>query len=197
MTRYLTLFASAALAVVSFSGAVSAQTPVNADGSYVVASDDGVPIVSGTGTDINYGNIDTGGDSGEILGDPSAVYSPMVPDNPGPGQAVVMPGAGDGLIGGVPIAPAAPDTTTTTTTTLANTEGTAAENIPIAALVPTEPAPVATDSAATTGGFCTQYGSWYDAQIAYENLGGTAADPALVQEVDPNYDGIACEEYMV
>ena len=49
-------------------------------------------------------------------------------------------------------------------------------------------------SAATTDGFCSQYATWYDAQIAYENLGTTAADPALVQEVDPNYDGIACEE---
>ena len=47
------------------------------------------------------------------------------------------------------------------------------------------------------GGFCSQYATWYDAQIAYENLGATAADPALVQEVDPNYDGIACEEMMV
>ncbi len=50
---------------------------------------------------------------------------------------------------------------------------------------------------AADGGFCAQYGTWYDAQVAYENLGATAADPALVQEVDPNYDGIACEEMMV
>ncbi len=201
MKRYLLVIGAAALAVSTSISTGSAQNgvPVNADGSYVVASDDGVPIVSGTGDDINYGNIDTGGGGGYVLGDPSAVYSPNVPENPGPGGTVVIPGSGDGLIGGVPIAPAAPDTTTTTTTTtttLASTDGSATENIPVNALVPTAPAPVTTDSGAT-GGFCTQYATWYDAQIAYENLGATAADPALVQEVDPNYDGIACEEYMV
>src|SRR5688500_6741272 len=201
MTRYLTLIGAALLAVSSSLGSVSAQNgvPVNADGSYVVASDDGAPIVSGAGEDISYGDISTGGQGGEILGDPSAVYSPMVPDNPGPNGGVpVMPGAGDGLIGGMPIQPipAAPNATTLTTN-LASTEGTATENVPVDAAAPTESAPVATDTTATTGGFCTQYATWYDAQIAYENLGATAADPALVQEVDPNYDGIACEELMV
>jgi hypothetical protein len=191
------------LAVSSSLGSISAQTgvPVNADGSYVVANDDGDPIASGRGEDISYGDVMTGGARGETLGDPNAVYSPMVPDNPGPNGGVpVMPGAGDGLIGGVPIvpaAPAAPDATTTTATNLASTEGTATENVPVDAAAPAESAPVATDTAATTGGFCAQYATWYDAQIAYENLGATAADPALVQEVDPNYDGIACEEMMV
>jgi hypothetical protein len=201
MTRYLTLIGAALLAVSSSLGSISAQTgiPVNADGSYVVASDDGAPIASGAGDDIVVGDVSTGGRGGEILGDPNAVYSPMVPDNPGPNGGVpVMPGAGDGLIGGVPMrpVPAAPDATTLTTTNLASTEGTATENVPVDA-APTESAPVATDTAAATGGFCSQYATWYDAQIAYENLGATAADPALVQEVDPNYDGIACEEIMV
>ena len=200
MKRYLVLIGAALLAVSSF-GSISAQTgiPVNADGSYVVASDDGAPIASGAGDDIVVGDVSTGGQGGEILGDPSAVYSPMVPDNPGPNGGVpVMPGAGDGLIGGVPIRPipTAPDATTLTTTNLASTEGTATENVPVDAVAPAEPAPVATDTA-STGGFCSQYATWYDAQIAYENLGATAADPALVQEVDPNYDGIACEELMV
>ena len=202
MTRYLTLIGAALLAVSSSLGSISAQTgiPVNADGSYVVASDDGAPIASGAGDDIYYGDVMTGGARGETLGDPSAVYSPMVPDNPGPSGGVpVMPGAGDGLIGGVPMrpVPAAPDATTLTTTNLASTEGTATENVPVDAAAPTESAPVATDTAAASGGFCSQYPTWYDAQIAYENLGATAADPALVQEVDPNYDGIACEELMV
>ena len=201
MTRYLTLIGAALLAVSSSLSSISAQTgiPVNADGSYVVASDDGAPIASGAGDDIYYGDVMTGGARGETLGDPSAVYSPMVPDNPGPNGGVpVMPGAGDGLIGGMPIqlSPAAPDATTTTSTNLASTEGTATENIPVEAAAPADPAPDATDSAAASG-FCSQYATWYDAQIAYENLGTTAADPALVQEVDPNYDGIACEELMV
>ncbi len=201
MKRYLALMGAALLAVSSSLGSISAQTgiPVNADGSYVVANDDGEPIALGTGDDINYGDVSTGGAVGETLGDPNAVYSPMVPDNPGPNGGVpVVPGAGDGLIGGMPIQPipAAPDATTTTSTNLASTEGTATENVPVDAVAPEDSAPVATDTAAA-GGFCSQYPTWYDAQIAYENLGATAADPALVQEVDPNYDGIACEEIMV
>jgi hypothetical protein len=43
---------------------------------------------------------------------------------------------------------------------------------------------------------CGAYGDWYDAQVAYENAGATAADPAMVQAMDPDYDGIACEESM-
>ena len=43
---------------------------------------------------------------------------------------------------------------------------------------------------------CGAYGAWYDAQVAYENAGATAADPAMVQAMDPDYDGIACEEGM-
>ncbi|MDQ2652712.1 MAG: hypothetical protein M3Z20_06660 [Chloroflexota bacterium] len=43
---------------------------------------------------------------------------------------------------------------------------------------------------------CGGYGEWYDAQVAYENAGATAADPAMVQAMDPDYDGIACEEGM-
>ena len=200
MKRYLALIGAAVLAVSSL-GSTSAQNgiPVNADGSYVVANDDDVPFATGTGDNIDYGEVATGGTVGETLGDPNAVYSPMVPDNPGPdGGVPVVPGAGDGLIGGMPIqlSPAAPDATTTTSTNLASTEGTATENIPVDAAAPADPAPDATDSAAASG-FCSQYATWYDAQIAYENLGTTAADPALVQEVDPNYDGIACEELMV
>jgi hypothetical protein len=112
-----------------------------------------------------------------------------------------MPGAGDGLIGGVPVrpAPAPADATTNTSTNLAATEGSTTENIPVDSLGSSEPPPVTTDSGATDAApasFCSQYGTWYDAQVAYENLGATAADPVLVQEVDPDYDGIACEEGM-
>jgi hypothetical protein len=200
MKRYLALIGAAVLAVSSSLGSISAQTgiPVNADGSYVVADDDGESIASGAGRDINYGDVSTGGAVGETLGDPSAVYSPMVPDNPGPGGVPVIPGSGDGLIGGMPInpAPVAPGATTTAPTSLASTDGTTTGTVPVDAAAPTDSAPVAADTEAA-GGFCSQYATWYDAQIAYENLGATAADPALVQEVDPNYDGIACEEMMV
>lgn len=196
MIRYLTM-AGALLIAFAATGPAAAQNgvPVVADGSYVVANDDGVPIVSGVGDDITYGDINTGGGGGEVLGDPSAVYSPNVPDPNG--GVPVIPGAGDGLIGGVPIQPAAPDNTTLTTTTLANSDGSATENVPVEALAPEAAAPAPTDSGAAPTGFCAQYATWYDAQIAYENLGATAADPALVQEVDSDFDGIACEGLMV
>ena len=201
MNRYLPLFGAALLAVASSLGSISAQTgiPVNANGSSAVADDDGMSTASGAGEDITYGDVFTGGSRGETLGDPNAVYSPMVPDNPGPNGGVpVVPGAGDGLIGGAPImpVPAAPVSTTATATNPVPTEGATTETDPVEA-APAESAPVTTDTAAATGGFCSQYATWYDAQIAYENLGATAADAALVQEVDPNYDGIACEEMMV
>ena len=219
MKQYLALLGAGLLAVSSSLTAVSAQTgdPVNADGAYVVANDDGAPIVSGAGDDIYYGAVNTGGRPPELLGDPNAVYSPNVPDNPGPGAIPVIPGAGDGLIGEAPIQPAAPDATTMTTTSLASTEGTATENVPVETMAPaesvpvttesapvstesapvsTESAPVATDTTAAAGGFCAQYATWYDAQVAYENLGATTADPALVEEVDLDYDGIACEALM-
>jgi hypothetical protein len=201
MKRYLALFGAALLAVSSSLGSISAQTgiPVNANGSSAVADDDGMSTASGAGEDIYYGDVSTGGARGETLGDPNAVYSPMVPDNPGPdGGVPVMPGTGDGLMGGVPIMPipAAPGAATTPAPSPAGTEGATTESVPVEAAAPAETAPVATDTTAATGGFCSQYVTWYDAQIAYENLGATAADPALVQEVDPNYDGIACEEMM-
>lgn len=196
MKRYLTIFGAALLAVSSLAGTVSAQnnTPVNADGSYVVATDDGAPIVSGRGDDVIYGDINTGGGGGEVLGDPSAVYSPIVPDRD---SLMSMPGAGDGLIGGVPMQPTAADATTDTTTSLASNSGSTTENVPIDALGASEPAPVKADTSTTATGFCSQYSVWYDAQVAYENLGATAADPALVQEVDSDFDGIACEGLMV
>jgi hypothetical protein len=204
MRRHFTLIAAALLAVSTMASAVSAQNgePVNANGSYVVANDDTAPSVSGRGDDIVYGDINTGGGGGEVLGDPNAVYSPNTPSHPGPGAGpVVIPGAGDGLIGGVPMQPSAPDNTTNTTTDLANNDGNATENVPLDA-VASDSGTTDTSTAADDGGeaaptgFCQQYGTWYDAQVAYENLGATAADPALVQEVDPDYDGIACEGEM-
>ena len=43
---------------------------------------------------------------------------------------------------------------------------------------------------------CDRYPSWYDAQVAYESAGLTDADPALAANLDPDYDGIACEDGM-
>ena len=49
---------------------------------------------------------------------------------------------------------------------------------------------------ASTIAGCDSYASWYDSQVAYEAAGMTAADPAVVAALDPDYDGIACEEGM-
>ncbi len=188
--QLLTGAAAVAFALASSLLGVSAQsdTPVNADGAYVVANDDGAPMVSGKGEDLVYGDINTGGGGGQILGDPTAIYTPVTPDHD---TVALNPGAGDGMIGGMPIRPVAtaPDTTATTTTSLDNSIGTTTENVPVDSMgdTSTEAAPV---------GFCGQYVDWYDAQVAYENLGATAADPALVNEVDPDWDGIACEVEM-
>lgn len=57
------------------------------------------------------------------------------------------------------------------------------------------PAPPAAAPDSTIAG-CDSYASWYDAQVAYEAAGMTTADPAAVAALDPDYDGIACEEGM-
>jgi hypothetical protein len=194
MTRQiLTGAAAVAFALASSLLGVSAQsdTPVNANGSYVVANDDGAPMVSGKGEDLTYGDINTGGGGGQVLGDPTAIYTPVTPDHD---TVALNPGAGDGMIGGMPIQPVAtaPDTTATTTTSLDNSTGTTTENVPVDSMG--ESTTTTTEAAPT--GFCGQYVDWYDAQVAYENLGATAADPALVNEVDPDWDGIACEVEM-
>ncbi|HEX5500340.1 MAG TPA: excalibur calcium-binding domain-containing protein, partial [Thermomicrobiales bacterium] len=43
---------------------------------------------------------------------------------------------------------------------------------------------------------CSQFASWYDAQTYYEAAGGTDGGSALVNALDPDVDGIACEEMM-
>lgn len=180
-----------ALATSLLGGSAQSDTPVNADGAYVVANDDGSPMVSGKGDDVIYGDINTGGGGGQVLGDPTAVYTPVTPDHD---TVALNPGAGDGMIGGMPIRPVAtaPDNTATTTTSLDNSTGATSENVPVESMG--ESTSTSTDAAPV--GFCAQYVDWYDAQVAYENLGATAADPALVNEVDPDWDGIACEVEM-
>ncbi|MBL8126697.1 MAG: hypothetical protein JNM64_03600 [Chloroflexia bacterium] len=180
-----------ALATSLLGGSAQSDTPVNADGAYVVANDDGSPMVSGKGDDVIYGDINTGGGGGQVLGDPTAVYTPVTPDHD---TVALNPGAGDGMIGGMPIRPVAtaPDNTATTTTSLDNSTGATSENVPVESMG--ESTSTSTDAAPV--GFCAQYVDWYDAQVAYEDLGATAADPALVNEVDPDWDGIACEVEM-
>ena len=193
MTRQLLTGAAAvafALATSLFGVSAQSNTPVNADGAFVVANDDGAPIVSGKGEDVVYGDVNTGGGGGQVLGDPNAVYTPVTPDHD---TVALNPGAGDGMIGGMPIRPVAtaPDNTATTSTSLDNSTGATSENVPVESMGDST-----TSTDAAPSGFCGQYVDWYDAQVAYENLGATAADPALVNEVDPDWDGIACEVEM-
>lgn len=47
--------------------------------------------------------------------------------------------------------------------------------------------PVAT----TAGASCSDYGTWYDAQVAYENAGGTGS--SLAGGLDPDGNGTACD----
>jgi hypothetical protein len=91
----------------------------------------------------------------------------------GPGTALLGP---DGTYNVV-------DTAPSTVTIAGDTEALAPPAAPAAA-------------PATTVAGCDSYASWYDAQVAYEAAGMTEADPAVVSALDPDYDGIACEEGM-
>src|SRR3712207_6521836 len=133
MTKQLMMSAAAAAFALSSSllgASAQSTTPVNADGAYVVANDDGAPMVSGAGEDLVYGDVNTGGGGGQVLGDPSAVYTPITPDHD---TVALNPGAGDGMIGGIPIQPVAtaPDNTANTMTSLATESGTTSENVPV------------------------------------------------------------------
>jgi hypothetical protein len=74
---------------------------------------------------------------------------------------------------------------------------TAPSNVTIAGDTEVLAPPAAPPAApATTLAGCESYASWYDAQVAYEAAGMTTADQAVVTALDPDYDGIACEEGM-
>ena len=64
-----------------------------------------------------------------------------------------------------------------------------------AVVAPESPAPEPSSNApeaASTVATCTDYPTWYDAQIALES----SADPALNASLDPDGNTIACEEIM-
>jgi hypothetical protein len=73
---------------------------------------------------------------------------------------------------------------------------TAPSNVTVAGDTEVLAPPAAPAAAPATVAGCNSYASWYDAQVAYEAAGITAADPAVVAALDPDYDGIACEEGM-
>lgn len=49
-------------------------------------------------------------------------------------------------------------------------------------------------AAASPVAACADFATWYDAQVFYESMGGTAASAELVTALDPDTDGFACEE---
>ena len=100
-----------------------------------------------------------------------------------PGSVTRGPGSGNALLG---------PNGTYSVTEVAPPNVSVSGDTDVLTVVPAGPA--AAPEATVAG--CSSYLSWYDAQVAYEAAGMTEADPALVQSLDPDYDGIACEEGM-
>lgn len=61
----------------------------------------------------------------------------------------------------------------------------------VAAPAPVEATSTVTEPVATYVGSCADYGTWYDAQVAYEGAGGTSS--SLAGALDPDGNGTACE----
>jgi hypothetical protein len=197
MNRVPLLIAGLALGVAAIGGVSAQETPAEtiANGGYSVA-DPTSPIVADEGEVQIYGDIETGNSFGEAVGDPAGLAS--IQSREEIRASVAPPDFTDddpGLVPGPALAP----TDGTTTTAPAPT----GEGVPIAG----EAAPVTGEVAPTTGeaapapdsgttaapAYCDSYGTWYDAQVAYESAGGVNADAGLVQAADPDYDGVACE----
>jgi hypothetical protein len=134
---------------------------------------------SGTVTDTFTSNIQEGGGSAREMGNTDNTISSSTPGNV--------------------------TTDSMATNTMEPTTVTGPETAPVTdqavdpAAAPVEAAPVAPAAVdpAQAGMGCANYPDWQSAQIAYENAGGTAADPAFVNSLDPNWDGVVCEEMMV
>ncbi len=192
----------------------------NADGAYVVADDDANPNVSGEGESRTLGDIDTGGTDpdpvlsgdGAALPDPAAIRDatdaairgaddgadaapPAAADVPAADPAPAVDPAA--AVAEPAPAPVDPTSTDGAEITMSNEDG---ETTAIG--LPPVPVPVPAASAASPedsvpAATCADYPSWFEAQIAYEEAGRTDADPALVAALDPDGDGIACEEAML
>jgi len=197
MNRLPIFVAGLVLGLATLNGVAAQETvppptvDTNANGGYSVA-DPSNPIVVGEGETRTYGDIATGGTGGEVLGDPAGLASIQSHDSivnsvPPPD---LTPDSGN-LVSGPP-APAPADGTTTTTSETTTSDGTTSTD---GASAPVEGTTTGTTTAAPSA--CAAYGSWYDAQVAYETAGALGADPGLVAAVDPDYDGVACEDLIV
>jgi hypothetical protein len=199
MNRLASIVAGVTLGVATLGGGVSAQeTPAVetvADGGYSV-SDPTNPIVAAEGETRTYGEIATGNNGGVFVGDPAGLASiqsheDLVGSVPAPD---LTPDDDGGLDLSSGMAPAPTDGTTTTTPETATTDGATTTE----GTAPAEAAPVESTTTTTAApSACAGYATWYDAQVAYESAGGVNGDPGLVGSVDPDYDGVACEELIV
>jgi hypothetical protein len=91
-----------------------------------------------------------------------------------------------------------PNTTTAApgqTTSLGNGYVTAAPGMVESPTVSNGPAAAPTSAPAATSVGCSSYGTWYDAQVAYEAAGGTSS--SLADSLDPDRNGVACEAMQV
>jgi hypothetical protein len=197
MNRVPLLIASLALGVAAIGGVSAQETPSGtvANGGYSVA-DPANPIVADEGEVEIYGNIETGGSFGEAVGDPAGLASIQSREEI---RASVAPPDFIDDDPGVFNAPAPAPTDGTTTSTAAPTgeavptSGVTAPTSGEAAPVSAEAAPAPDSGTTAAPAYCDGYGTWYDAQVAYESAGGVSADPGLVQAADADYDGVACE----
>ncbi|MDQ3411158.1 MAG: CAP domain-containing protein, partial [Chloroflexota bacterium] len=198
----------------------------NADGANVSATDDGSGPVNGDGAVNVYDDINTGGVTGDNVNyDQSTSTTPASSETAAPPAETTAAPADTAAPPAEQPAPVeqttvtATDSNGTVTDTFSsniqeadgdaqslgnpsNTNSSSAPGTvstdPIDPAVASEPAPVADPAVdpALAGAGCANYATWYDAQVAYESAGATAADPALVNSLDPNWDGVACEELM-
>jgi hypothetical protein len=199
MNRLPIYVASLALGLAMLNGVAAQDTAppptvdTSANGGYSVA-DPSNPIVVGEGEVRVYGDIATGGTGGEVLGDPAGLASIQSHDSivnsvPPPD---LNPDSGN-LVSGPPVAPAPADSTTTTTAETTSGDGSTSTD---GASAPVEGTTTGTTTTAAPDA-CAAYGTWYDAQVAYEAAGGVSGDPGVVAAVDPDYDGVACEHLIV
>ena len=212
MHRLTVTIASVALGLALVSGVSAQEAPptlaTTANGG-VSNADPGNPIVVSQGENQVYGPIETGGTGGEIVGDPNALAGIPTVAEIASSVPPVNPTSGGSTSDGVLPAPPADSSTAATGTSdgAAPAEGAPAEG------APAEGAPVdgtttgtapdgtaaapATDTTSAAPATGCDYSVWYDAQLAYEAAGGLNGDPAVVQAMDPDYDGIACEYLIV
>lgn len=201
MHRFTVAIASLALGVALVQGAAAQETPPTvatvADGGYSSA-DPSNPLVVSEGENRVYGDIATGNTGGEVYGDPAALANIQTADEIAASVPPVNLTPGNSPSDGVlPAPPAESGTTVSTEATDGSTSGAA----PVTEGTAPAPAPVAEgttpETAAAPVSACGGYGTWYDAQVAYEAGGGLGGDQGVVQAVDPDFDGVACEELIV